>query len=69
KLQTERSQSGFNPTPSIDFLHENGHQDTSSLPIANTYINCLNLPLHTSYAVFKDKMDFASGNTHGFGRA
>ncbi|CAL8301751.1 unnamed protein product [Gadus morhua 'NCC'] len=60
---------GFNPTPSIDFLHENGHQDTSSLPIANTCINCLNLPLHTSYAVFKDKMDFALGNTHGFGRA
>ncbi|KAK0153676.1 G2/M phase-specific E3 ubiquitin-protein ligase [Merluccius polli] len=60
---------GFNPTPSIDFLHENEHQDTSSLPIANTCINCLNLPLHTSYAVFKDKMDFALGNTHWFGRA
>ncbi|KAJ8004357.1 hypothetical protein DPEC_G00158330 [Dallia pectoralis] len=62
---------GFDPTPSIGFLHENGHQDTSasSLPIANTCINCLNLPLHKSYIVFKEKMDFALGNTHGFGRA
>lgn len=62
---------GFNPTPSIGFLHEEEYGDTavSSLPIANTCINCLKLPLHNSYAVFKDKMDFALANTQGFGRA
>uniref|UniRef100_A0A3P9ISC5 HECT domain-containing protein n=1 Tax=Oryzias latipes TaxID=8090 RepID=A0A3P9ISC5_ORYLA len=27
------------------------------------------LPLHTSYQLFREKFDFALGNTHGFGRA
>ncbi|XP_047192931.1 uncharacterized protein LOC124850943 isoform X1 [Scophthalmus maximus] len=62
---------GFIPTPSIGFLHEEEYGDSavSNLPIANTCINCLKLPLHSSYSVFKDKMDFAFANTHGFGRA
>uniref|UniRef100_A0A8C4HDA7 HECT domain-containing protein n=1 Tax=Dicentrarchus labrax TaxID=13489 RepID=A0A8C4HDA7_DICLA len=36
----------------------------SKLPIANTCINCLKLPLHTSYRAFQENMDFALGNTH-----
>uniref|UniRef100_A0A8P4KTZ2 HECT domain-containing protein n=1 Tax=Dicentrarchus labrax TaxID=13489 RepID=A0A8P4KTZ2_DICLA len=59
---------GFFPQPSIEFLHQ--EQDTatpSKLPIANTCINCLKLPLHTSYRAFQENMDFALGNTHGFG--
>ncbi|KAI9520680.1 hypothetical protein NQZ68_015600 [Dissostichus eleginoides] len=62
---------GFQPTPSIDFLHEEEYGDSavSNLPLANTCINCLKLPLHSSYSVFKAKLDFAFANTHGFGRA
>uniref|UniRef100_A0A8P4FWJ4 HECT domain-containing protein n=1 Tax=Dicentrarchus labrax TaxID=13489 RepID=A0A8P4FWJ4_DICLA len=55
----------FFPQPSIEFLHQ--EQDTatpSKLPIANTCINCLKLPLHTSYRAFQENMDFALGNTH-----
>ena len=61
---------GFFPQPSIEFLHQ--EQDTatlSKLPIANTRINCLKLPLHTSYRAIQENMDFALGNTHGFGMA
>ncbi|KAI4789634.1 hypothetical protein KUCAC02_035122 [Chaenocephalus aceratus] len=62
---------GFQPMPSIDFLHEEEYGDSavSNLPLANTCINCLKLPLHSSYSVFKAKLDFAFANTHGFGRA
>ncbi|XP_038157342.1 uncharacterized protein LOC119794066 [Cyprinodon tularosa] len=37
-------------------------------PLANTCINCLKLPLVTSYEVFKENMDFAIANTQGFGK-
>ncbi|XP_028975450.2 E3 ubiquitin-protein ligase pub3 isoform X3 [Esox lucius] len=61
---------GFSPQPSIEFLHpEHDAGTTSKLPIANTCINCLKLPLHTSYKDFKENLDFALGNTHGFGMA
>ncbi|XP_028254486.1 G2/M phase-specific E3 ubiquitin-protein ligase-like [Parambassis ranga] len=59
---------GFSPQPSIEFLHqEHDGGNPSKLPIANTCINCLKLPLHTSYDDFQENMDFALGNTHGFG--
>ncbi|XP_034078711.1 G2/M phase-specific E3 ubiquitin-protein ligase-like [Gymnodraco acuticeps] len=62
---------GFSPTPSVEFIH-NGEDDFAStplFPIANTCVNCIRLPLHESYGVFKDKFDFALGNTYGFGRS
>uniref|UniRef100_A0A3Q0R9L2 HECT domain-containing protein n=1 Tax=Amphilophus citrinellus TaxID=61819 RepID=A0A3Q0R9L2_AMPCI len=37
-------------------------------PLANTCVNCMRLPLHVSYQFFKEKFDFALGNTYGFGR-
>lgn len=61
---------GFSPPPSVEFLHqEHDAGSISKLPIANTCINCLKLPLHTSYRDFQENMDFALGNTHGFGIA
>ncbi|XP_028249218.1 uncharacterized protein LOC114442703 isoform X1 [Parambassis ranga] len=61
---------GFSPQPSIEFLHqEHDGGNPFKLPIANTCINCLKLPLHTSYDDFQENMDFALGNTHGFGIA
>ncbi|KAJ4934037.1 hypothetical protein JOQ06_006844 [Pogonophryne albipinna] len=62
---------GFSATPSVEFIH-NGEDDFAStplFPIANTCVNCIRLPLHVSYEVFKDKSDFALGNTYGFGRS
>ncbi|XP_072574531.1 uncharacterized protein [Paramormyrops kingsleyae] len=61
---------GFSPPPSIEFLHlEHEAETTSRLPIANTCIDCLKLPLHTTYTDFQENMDFALGNTYGFGIA
>ncbi|XP_071777645.1 G2/M phase-specific E3 ubiquitin-protein ligase-like [Centroberyx gerrardi] len=62
---------GFSPTPSVQFIHK-GDDDFSStpmFPMANTCVNCIKLPLHVSYQLFKEKFDFALGNTYGFGRA
>ncbi|TKS71947.1 G2/M phase-specific E3 ubiquitin-protein ligase [Collichthys lucidus] len=62
---------GFSPSPSVEFIHK-GDDDFSSTPLfpmANTCINCIKLPLHVSYQLFKEKFDFALGNTYGFGRA
>ncbi|XP_037548507.1 G2/M phase-specific E3 ubiquitin-protein ligase, partial [Nematolebias whitei] len=61
---------GFIPAPSIEFLHEGSEESSSKLmlPMANTCINCLKLPLLTTYEVFKENMDFALWNTQGFGR-
>ncbi|XP_059201469.1 uncharacterized protein LOC131981267 isoform X1 [Centropristis striata] len=61
---------GFSPSPSVEFIHQ-GDDDFSSTPMfpkANTCINCIRLPLHVSFQVFKEKFDFALGNTYGFGR-
>uniref|UniRef100_A0A3Q2WT12 HECT domain-containing protein n=1 Tax=Haplochromis burtoni TaxID=8153 RepID=A0A3Q2WT12_HAPBU len=55
---------GFSPAPSIEFIHR-GDDDFSSTPIfplANTCVNCIRLPLHVSYQLFKEKFDFALGN-------
>uniref|UniRef100_A0A3P8S9T1 HECT domain-containing protein n=1 Tax=Amphiprion percula TaxID=161767 RepID=A0A3P8S9T1_AMPPE len=49
-----------------------GDDDFSSTPLfpmANTCVNCIRLPPHASYQLFKEKFDFALGNTYGFGRA
>ncbi|KAJ8273933.1 hypothetical protein GJAV_G00107130 [Gymnothorax javanicus] len=62
---------GFSPSPSVEFIHK-GDDDFSSTPLfpmANTCVNCIRLPLHVSYQLFKEKFDFALGNTYGFGRA
>uniref|UniRef100_A0A3P8RJW6 HECT domain-containing protein n=1 Tax=Amphiprion percula TaxID=161767 RepID=A0A3P8RJW6_AMPPE len=61
---------GFSPSPSVEFIHK-GDDDFSSTPLfpmANTCVNCIRLPLHASYQLFKEKFDFALGNTYGFGR-
>lgn len=50
---------GFSPTPSVEFIHKED-DDFSSVPmfpIANTCVNCVKLPLHTAYNVFKEKID------------
>uniref|UniRef100_A0A8C9XP20 HECT domain-containing protein n=1 Tax=Sander lucioperca TaxID=283035 RepID=A0A8C9XP20_SANLU len=61
---------GFSPTPSVQFIHKGDDGfSTSMFPLANTCVNCINLPLHVSYQLFKEKFDFALGNTYGFGRA
>uniref|UniRef100_A0A8C7WXR4 HECT domain-containing protein n=1 Tax=Oryzias sinensis TaxID=183150 RepID=A0A8C7WXR4_9TELE len=61
---------GFSPTPSVQFMHNEDDDFFSSMfPMANTCVNCIKLPLHTSYQLFREKFDFALGNTHGFGRA
>ncbi|XP_051804669.1 G2/M phase-specific E3 ubiquitin-protein ligase-like [Acanthochromis polyacanthus] len=62
---------GFSPSPSVEFIHK-GDDDFSSIPLfpmANTCVNCIRLPLHASYQLFKEKFDFALGNTYGFVRA
>ncbi|XP_074535571.1 G2/M phase-specific E3 ubiquitin-protein ligase-like [Halichoeres trimaculatus] len=61
----------FSPSPSVEFIYK-GDDDFSSTPLfpmANTCVNCIRLPLHVSYQLFKEKFDFALGNTYGFGRA
>ncbi|XP_026005985.1 G2/M phase-specific E3 ubiquitin-protein ligase-like isoform X2 [Astatotilapia calliptera] len=61
---------GFSPAPLIEFIHR-GDDDFSSTPIfplANTCVNCIRLPLHVSYQLFKEMFDFALGNTYVFGR-
>ncbi|XP_034721445.1 G2/M phase-specific E3 ubiquitin-protein ligase-like isoform X1 [Etheostoma cragini] len=61
---------GFSPTPSVQFIHKGDDGfSTSMFPLANTCVNCIKLPLHVSYQLFKEKFDFALGNTYGFGRA
>ncbi|XP_054466152.1 G2/M phase-specific E3 ubiquitin-protein ligase-like [Anoplopoma fimbria] len=59
---------GFSPQPSIDFLHEHSSSPKQRLLMANTCINCLKLPLLDTYEAFRESMDFAIGNTQGFGR-
>lgn len=59
---------GFSPQPSIDFLHDHSFSPKCRLPMANTCINCLKLPMLDTYEDFRESMDFAIGNTQGFGR-
>ncbi|XP_053329662.1 G2/M phase-specific E3 ubiquitin-protein ligase-like [Spea bombifrons] len=58
---------GFEPAPSIEFLHSATNEECL-LPLANTCINCLKLPIHSTFCNFKSNMDFAIINTQGFGR-
>lgn len=62
---------GFSPSPAVEFIHQDDDNFASTplFPLANTCINCIKLPLHVSYEMFKEKFDFALGNTYGFGRA
>uniref|UniRef100_A0A3P8S1S8 HECT domain-containing protein n=1 Tax=Amphiprion percula TaxID=161767 RepID=A0A3P8S1S8_AMPPE len=62
---------GFSPSPSVEFIHkeDDDFSSTPLFPMANTCVNCIRLPLHASYQLFKEKFDFAIGNTYGFGRA
>uniref|UniRef100_A0A3Q3A090 HECT domain-containing protein n=1 Tax=Kryptolebias marmoratus TaxID=37003 RepID=A0A3Q3A090_KRYMA len=58
---------GFSHTP-LQFIHKDDDDFSSPFPMANMCFNSVKLPLHTSYQVFKEKFDFALGNTYGFGR-
>ncbi|XP_053192741.1 uncharacterized protein LOC128376917 [Scomber japonicus] len=62
---------GFSPSPSVEFIHQrdDDFSPTPMFPTANTCINCIRLPIHVSFQVFKEKFDFALDNTYGFGRA
>ena len=57
---------GFPPAPSVQFMRKGEDDFFSVFPMANTCINCIKLPLHTSYQLFWKKFDFALGNTYGF---
>ncbi|KAK2814699.1 hypothetical protein Q5P01_000632 [Channa striata] len=59
---------GFSPQPLVEFLHDQSLSPKLCLPMANTCINCLKLPLLDKYERFRESMDFALGNTQGFGR-
>ncbi|XP_034755550.1 G2/M phase-specific E3 ubiquitin-protein ligase-like isoform X2 [Etheostoma cragini] len=60
----------FTTGASVQFIHKGDDGfSTSMFPLANTCVNCIKLPLHVSYQLFKEKFDFALGNTYGFGRA
>uniref|UniRef100_A0A8C1RVK8 HECT domain-containing protein n=1 Tax=Cyprinus carpio TaxID=7962 RepID=A0A8C1RVK8_CYPCA len=52
---------GFTPQPTIENLHEEDSESAviSRFPTANTCINWLKLPLHTTYGEFKSSMDFS----------
>ncbi|KAK2850768.1 hypothetical protein Q5P01_007044 [Channa striata] len=58
----------FSPQPSVEFLHDQSLSPKLCLPMANTCINCLKLPLLDKYEHFRESTDFALGNTQGFGR-
>ena len=62
---------GFNPSPTIQFLHAgdcDGQQ--SSFPKANTCSCCLQLPvMQSSYSAFVEAVVFAIKNSQGFGYA
>uniref|UniRef100_A0A672YID7 HECT domain-containing protein n=1 Tax=Sphaeramia orbicularis TaxID=375764 RepID=A0A672YID7_9TELE len=53
---------GFSPSPSIQFIHkgDDNFSCTPMFPVANTCVNCIKLPLHVSYLLFKEKFDFAT---------
>jgi len=62
---------GFNPSPTIAFLHdreEDGQQST--FPKANTCSCCLQLPVvQASYDSFVEALVFGIKNSQGFGYA
>ncbi|OPJ83136.1 G2/M phase-specific E3 ubiquitin-protein ligase [Patagioenas fasciata monilis] len=47
---------GFDPEPTVKFLHRR-------YPIGNRFLNCLELPITTTYEQFKNKMDLTIRNT------
>ena len=65
------SPAGFNPKPSIEFLHDNeadGRQST--YPKAHTCSCCLQLPVvHNTYELFVEAIVSAMKNAEGFGYA
>ncbi|MBN3279833.1 G2E3 ligase, partial [Polyodon spathula] len=61
---------GFQPPPSIAFLHEiNTEGSVSKFPEANSCCNILKLPILNSYVDFKKNMDFGILSCPGFGQA
>uniref|UniRef100_A0A3B3X3V8 HECT domain-containing protein n=1 Tax=Poecilia mexicana TaxID=48701 RepID=A0A3B3X3V8_9TELE len=55
---------GFSPQPSIEFLHEQSIHPSRQLPMANTCIHPLKLPMLETYDHFKESMDFG-GHFYG----
>uniref|UniRef100_A0A3B3VIE7 HECT domain-containing protein n=1 Tax=Poecilia latipinna TaxID=48699 RepID=A0A3B3VIE7_9TELE len=55
---------GFSPQPSIEFLHEQSIHPSRQLPMANTCIHPLKLPMLETYDHFKESMDFG-GHCYG----
>lgn len=60
---------GFDPPPSIEFLHYQKELDSYQAPYpkANTCSMVLRLPIVDSYDQFKQNMVFGIRNSQGFG--
>ncbi|KAG7470308.1 G2 M phase-specific E3 ubiquitin-protein ligase-like [Solea senegalensis] len=48
---------GLSRSPSVEFIHkeDDDFSSTPLFPMANTCVNCIRLPLHVSYQLFKEK--------------
>lgn len=51
----------------LNFCIKMHHPLLDFCPMSNTCINYMKLPLHVSYQAFKESIQFALGNTKGFG--
>lgn len=60
---------GLLPSPNLSFLHKDEEDGQSKFPIANTCANQLKLPIHPSYDLFKENVEFGILNSPNFGRA
>lgn len=60
---------GLLPSPNLSFLHKDDEDGQSKFPIANTCANQLKLPIHPSYDLFKENVEFGILNSPNFGRA
>ena len=62
---------GFDFSPRLEFIHEPdvGEQECSKFPKAHTCTCVLRLPLHATYELFKEKMEFGILSAPGFGFA
>ncbi|XP_062600097.1 G2/M phase-specific E3 ubiquitin-protein ligase-like [Saccostrea cucullata] len=58
---------GLSPSPVLSFLHE--EEGGGKFPIANTCGNELKIPIHPSFEMFKENMEFGILNAPNFGRA
>lgn len=60
---------GLLPSPILSFLLKDEEDGQSKFPIANTCANQLKLPIHSSYDLFKENVEFGILNSPNFGRA